>query len=265
MKLDNAQWDKKQGQIFFVLKDTDEAFVNVLRRYAIGEVPTLAVEDVEFHDNSSAFYDEIIAHRLGLIPIKTDLKSYNLSQDCSCQGAGCAKCQLKITLKTGKRGLVLASDAKSADPKCKFVYPDMPVVKLLAKQKLELEAVAVLGQGKNHAKWSAGLAYYKKVPLIQLDEKKLSDEDKKKLNRHDKEVFELSGNKLKFNQDKLLSSTHYEACLEILEKAGIKIEDTPGDFAFHLESWGQHDCKQILNTAADLFIQQLDEFAGLLK
>ena len=114
--------------------------------------------------------------------------SYELPEECSCKGAGCAKCQLKITLKTGKRGIVLASDAHSKDPKCKFAYPDMPIVKLLAKQKLELEATAVLGQGKNHAKWSPGLVFYKQEPSIKFDDKKLKDEDKQFLNRLDKNV-----------------------------------------------------------------------------
>ena len=73
----------------------------------------------------------------------------------------------------------------------------------IAVSPVEHPIIAILGQGKNHAKWSPGLAYYKKVPLINLDGKKLSDEDKKKLNRLSKDVFELSNNKLKLNQDKL--------------------------------------------------------------
>ena len=227
------------------------------------EVPTLAVEDVEFRDNSSALYDEIVAHRLGMIPIKTDLKSYDLPENCSCQGAGCAKCQLQITLKASKKGNVLASESKSKDPKCKFVYPEAPIVKLLPKQKIELEATAVLGKGKNHTKWSPCLAFYKKEPVIKFDDKKLSDDEKKRLSILDKNVFELSGSKLKLNHPALLQSPNFEACMEQLERFA-QIEDTD-HFAFHLESWGQLDCKQILDTAADEFIERLDEFVKLLK
>lgn len=265
MKLETFSLDKKDHQLFFVLKDLDEAFANLIRRFAMDEVPTLAVDTVEFQDNSSALYDEMIAHRLGLIPIKTDLKSYDLPEDCSCKGAGCAKCSLKITLKSGKRGLVLASEAESEDPKCKFAYPDMPIVKLLAKQKLEFTATAVLGQGKNHAKWSPCLIFYKHVPEIKFDDKKLKDEDKQLLNRIDKNVFELSGNKLKINHEALLQSPRYEACLESLEKLGAQIEIVPGSFVFQLESWGQFDAKQILSTAADLIVKRLDDFADSLS
>lgn len=264
MKVENLSLDKKNNQLSFVLKESTESFANVLRRFATDEVPTLAIEEVEFHDNSSALYDEIIAHRLGLIPIKTDLKSYELPEECSCKGAGCAKCQLKIVLKTGKRGIVTASDAQSKDPKCKFVYPDMPVVKLLAKQKLELEATAVLGQGKNHAKWSPGLIFYKHEPSIKFDTSKLKDEEKQALVRIDKNVFQLTGNKIKIDHEALLQSPHYEACLESLEKLGAQIENT-NNFVFHVESWGQLDPKQILETAADMLINRLDELAQLLK
>lgn len=264
MKIENLSLDKKKNKLSFILKDSDEAFANVIRRFSMDEVPTLAVDEVEFRDNSSALYDEIIAHRLGLIPIKTDLKSYDLPENCSCQSAGCAKCQLKILLKTGKRGLVLASDAQSKDPKCKFAYPDMPVVKLLAKQKLEVEATATLGQGKKHAKWSPGLVFFKHEPSINFDEKKLKPEDKQFLNRLDKNVFELSGNKIKINHANLIQSPNYEACLEALEKFGAQIEDTQ-NFVFHVESWGQLDPKQMLDTAADMLINQLDELAKLLK
>ncbi len=71
---------KDEGKLSFVIKDTTAAFVNTLRRIMVEEVPTMAVEDVEFRKNSSALYDEMIAHRLGLTPLKTDLKSYNLPE-----------------------------------------------------------------------------------------------------------------------------------------------------------------------------------------
>ncbi len=62
------------------------------------EVPTMAIEDVEFRKNNSILYDEIIAHRLGLVPLKTDLKSYNLPEKCKCKGEGCARFQLTVPI-----------------------------------------------------------------------------------------------------------------------------------------------------------------------
>ena len=57
-------------EIKFVLSETDTSVANTLRRIMIAEVPTLAIDLVEFHDNSTVLNDEYIAHRLGLMPIR---------------------------------------------------------------------------------------------------------------------------------------------------------------------------------------------------
>jgi len=107
----------------------------------------MAIEDVEVRKNSSSLYDEMIAHRLGLIPLTTDLKSYNLPSECKCEGKGCARCQLVLTLSAKGPGIVYSSSLKSKDPKVKPVFDNFPIVKLLKGQEIELEATATLGTG----------------------------------------------------------------------------------------------------------------------
>ena len=157
---------KKNEKLSFLLKDAEDSFINAMRRMVLEEVPTLAVEDVEIKENSSVLYDEMLALRLGLCPIKTDLKSYVKKEDCKCAGEGCARCELKIVLKGSKKGYVFADEAESMDPKCNFVHK-MPVVKLLPKQKVETQMTAILGSGKEHAKWSPGLIWYTGYPEIK--------------------------------------------------------------------------------------------------
>ena len=61
------------------------------------EIPVMAIDEVIILKNDSPLYDEIIAHRLGLIPLKTDLESYKLPEECECEGYGCSLCQVSLT------------------------------------------------------------------------------------------------------------------------------------------------------------------------
>ena len=110
---------QKDNLLVLNIKNTDEVFVNTLRRAIITEVPTFAVKNVKFTKNSSALFDEMISHRLGLLSLTTDLKTYNLLEECSCKGAGCAKCQSIITLSAEGPLTVYASDLKFKDQNIK--------------------------------------------------------------------------------------------------------------------------------------------------
>jgi DNA-directed RNA polymerase subunit D len=260
MEIQLLNQDKEKGKLSFVIKDSTPAFVNTLRRMIIGEVPTLAIEDVELVDNSSALYDEIVAHRLGLVPIKTDLKSYELPGECSCKGKGCAKCTLKMTLTSKNTGYVYAKEIKSKDPECIPVYPNMPIVKLLKGQKIEFEATAVMGQGKDHSKWSPALAYFKNYPKIELNQKGESCEEA---------VLKCPANVFEFKKGKLtvanpLNCHFCNACIELCPE-GIKVEGVSTDFIFNIESWGQLEPKEMVKEAISRLQKKTDEFTKLLK
>ena len=253
MKIEKIREERKNNKVVFLLKESNEAFVNAIRRLILEEVPTLAVEDISVKENNSALYDEMLALRLGLIPIKTDLKSYQLKDKCSCNGAGCAQCELKISLKVAKSGYVYARDAKSTDPKCTFVQEDMPIVKLLPKQKIDVVMTAVLGNGKEHAKWAPGWAFYKQEPVISLGKVK----DLKKVMDNCKDgVFTLSNNKLSLVKEKVYDSNMLGFYSELDEAITIEYTD---NFIFILESWGQLNCKEILNYSADLLLEKAEQ------
>ncbi len=251
----------KDGKITFLIKNTGVFFANTLRRLMIEEVPVMAIEDVEIRDNSSALYDEMLALRLGLIPLKTDLKSYNLPEDCKCKGKGCAKCTLKLTLTAKGPGMVYASDLKSKDPKVKLVFPKMPIVELFKGQKIKLEATAVLGKGLDHAKFTPGLFFYRNKPVIEI--KKQDESLKQCIEICPKNVFELKSGKVEINKDKLLACDLCGACTDICKN--IKVEPSENDVVFVLESFGQLDGKEIVTEAIDIFDEKLKEFDKLLK
>lgn len=253
--------NKEQGKLSFILKDSSQVFANTLRRLIIDEVPTMAIENVEFSKNNSILYDEMIAHRLGLIPLKTDLKSYNLPDKCKCEGKGCNRCQLKMVLRANKVGNVYASEIKSKDPAIKPVFGNMPIVKLLKGQSLELEAIAVLGRGKEHIKWSPCHTYYKYKPIIEISGEVKNPEAIIEVDHNN--IFEIKDRKLVVNKDRVLECDLSLNFSEIDKNVKVTASDT--DFLFYVESFGQLSCKEIVNKAIDIFDEQLDEFVEELK
>lgn len=260
MKIENIE--KKKNKMVFILRDASPHFANALRRTIINEVPTMAIEDVEFRKNNSALYDEMVAHRLGLVPLKTDLKSYDLPEDCSCKGEGCAKCQVIGTLKVKEvkaNTVVTASEIKFKDPAIKPAFPDMPITLLLKGQDLECEVTAVLGKGKVHAKWVPAHVHYKYLPEIDIGKIDNPEEIAKSCPVH---VFEVKSGKLII---KNINACHLcTACVDASD-GNVKLNEKETDFVFYVESFGQLDVDEIINKAVDIVTAQLSEFEAQLK
>ena len=254
---------KDKMKMSFELNGITLALANSFRRMIMDEVPTMAIEDVEFRKNNSILYDEMIAHRLGLLPLKTDLKSYELPEKCSCKGEGCARCQLKLTLSEKGPKTVYASDIKSQDPKVIPVFPNTPIVKLIKGQDLELEATAILGKGKIHTKWSPGLVFYKNKPKVEIKGK--CDSCTKCVEQCPVDIFTMKNKKLVINEKNLSKCHLCEACQEVCSSGAIKITANPSIFIFTVESWGQLNVKDVMLKACDVFKDKIDDFTTLVK
>ncbi len=142
-----------------LMKGAHRSYASAIRRIAISEVPVMAIDDVIIVDNTSVVYDELIAHRLGLIPLTTDLSRFVLPKDCSCKSEhGCSNCRVLLTLDeeaSDKVRTVFSGDLISDDEDTKPISDQIPIIKLAPGQKIKLEAYAKLGRGKDHAKWQA--------------------------------------------------------------------------------------------------------------
>jgi DNA-directed RNA polymerase subunit D len=253
--------NKDRGEVTFLLKDATPAYANTLRRLMIDEVPTMAIEEIEFSKNNSILFDEMIAHRMGMIPLKTDLKSYNVPEECKCEGKGCNRCQLKLVLKTQKNDTIYASELKSKDPAIKPVYPEMPIVKLLKGQSLELEATAVLGKGKIHAKWSPGHVYFKYKPVVEITGDVKNPEGIIEVDHNN--IFELKDKKLIVNKDRVLDCD-LSVDFSQIDK-NVKVHGNPNEFVFTIESFGQLTPKEMMVEAVRILDEQLDKFIEELK
>ncbi|MGH9992937.1 MAG: DNA-directed RNA polymerase subunit D [Nitrososphaera sp.] len=149
---------EKSGEMIVVkFNNVPRQYVNSLRRLAISEVPTLAIDDVVMLENSSVMHDEAVAHRLGLIPLRTDPGRFVMPHECDCKSTlGCSKCRVLLVLDSEaseKSKVVLSGELVSEDELVKPVSKDIPIVVLAPSQKLKFEAYARLGIGKDHAKW----------------------------------------------------------------------------------------------------------------
>lgn len=262
MDIKIIEQDKKQNKSVLLVKGSTPAFVNLLRKTIVDEVPTMAIEDVEMRKNSSVLYDEIIAHRLGLVPLKTDLDAYTMPNECKCEGEGCSRCQLVLSLKGKGPGYICASELKSKDPKVVPVFSKMAIVKLVKGQTLEFEATAVLGTGNDHMKWSPALVYYKYLPVVEV--KKGVKDAKAVADSCPVKVFDVKGNELKINDSNLLKCHLCGACTDV-DPENVKLNESNEDFIFTIESWGQLETKEILEKAVEIIQKKTDELIKLAK
>lgn len=254
--------DKDKMNVTFIMKKADPVIANMLRRLILEEVPTMAVEDVEISKNNSIMYDEIVAHRLGLIPLTTDLKSYILNDECKCEGKGCARCTVQMTLKK-KDSMVYASNIESKDPKIVPVYPKTPIVKLLKGQDFEAILTAQLGKGRDHMKWAPGVVWYKYKPVIDINQSNIKDPEAV-IKVCPKGVLEIKGGKVEVNKDKLLDCDLCAACSDA-SLEGIKLNETDDEFIFYVESFGQLKVNEILMTAIDMLKKNIAELEDALE
>jgi DNA-directed RNA polymerase subunit D len=230
-------------------------------------VPTLAIEDVRIYDNTSAFFDEMLAHRLGLIPIKTDLSTYSTKEKCSCGGVGCPGCMVTFTLSVEGPKTVLSSDLISQDPNAAPVYDNIPIVKLTKGQKLVLEAHAILNTGREHAKWQPTLVCgFKNYPVVSISE--ACDACMNCVDVCPRIILEVpdpKGKKVRVVNGKLpdcsMCKLCEKACLEsgIGDEPAITISAETDRYIFIVESDGSLPVKEIMDRALHYIRDQSDE------
>ncbi|MBD3209689.1 DNA-directed RNA polymerase subunit D [Candidatus Woesearchaeota archaeon] len=253
---------KHKDKLILRITGVSPAYMNALRRTMMTEVPVLAIEDVEFRKNSSALYDEIIAHRLGMLSIKTDLKSYEpLPEDAKFAAAESAKHHVTFTLKATGPKTVYAEHLKSKDPKATPNHGKTPIVKLLEGQELELEATAIMGRGEEHAKWNPCLAHYKEYPHLKI---KQQPKRAKELASKYPDVLQYKSKKLSIDEKALPFYDVHEAIIAEADEGSITL-DYKDDYALFIESWEQLEPKAIVDEAMTILDQKLDEVKALVK
>ena len=233
-----------------IVLETNEELLNAIRR-SVNEILILAIDEVEIHKNDSALYDEILAHRLGLIPLQEGRKLEEFEDKPN------TKNQLELSLKAKGPCTVYSGSFKG---EVKPIYDKMPIVILGEDQELQLVAFARLGRGKDHAKYSPGLVYYRHISEILI---KKPEGAKKILEKiKDSLITPFKGN-LKVNE--IYKSNKDIDYIETLVK-DESIEVKPGqEMVLFIESWGQKNPKDIFNEAVKVLDKNLKESLKALK
>ncbi|KYK20425.1 hypothetical protein AYK25_08920 [Thermoplasmatales archaeon SM1-50] len=245
------------------IEDTDVYFVNSLRRVMLAELPKLAIDNVIIYDNTSALFDELIAHRLGLIPIPTDLQTLVFRDQCKCEGKGCPNCTVRYTLSKEGDCVVYSGDLQPEHPSFAITENTIPIVELMKDQRVILEVEAVLGRGRDHAKWQMVLApRYRMETKIQVDKKHIN-EVKAFVEELPKDLVELKGDKLELKDPSQKSIL--ESYLEKHKADYISITKDPSKLLFSFETDGSMSAKAALQESINILAKKYEEFRGLLK
>ena len=255
MKIDVLEMTPTKAE--FVISETNPTFVNAFRRTIVADVPKMAINTVEFHlgpimdeDNKayesiSPLFDEIVSHRLSLVPVPTDLDQFNFRKDCSCKGEGCPSCTIMYSLNKKGPCTVYSGDLEPLGSEQFRITDDLiPIVKLAEDQALLVYATAELGRGRDHAKWQATVgAGYRYAADIEVDDGKC-DPGCSCADTCPKDVLEKDGRKLKVKHPERCNLCN--SCVEMCEVDAIKITGDPTKIVFRFETDGSMAAKDIL-------------------
>lgn len=251
-----------------IIHGVDVAFLNALRRIMLAEVPSMAIDEAVVIENSSMLHDEILAHRLGLIPLKTDLDTYNLPEECPCKSElGCNLCRVVLTLDVeATEGIktVYSRDLVPENPDIKPVSDNIPIVKLAPDQKIRLEAYARLGKGKAHAKWQpVSMCAYKHLPKIKIDAKRC-DACGKCVKVCPKKTLLDVGKRIETRN--VIECTLCQGCVDAcpLSPPAIDVASDNDAFVLDVESTGALPVERILLEALKILDEKFDEFLNQL-
>lgn len=261
MKFEVKELKDKKAVIKF--EETKPYFLNALRRVMIADLPKLAIEDIIIYDNTSALFDEIISHRLGLIPIPTDLSLLNFKEECTCKGKGCPSCTVRYTLSKEGGGTVFSGDLQPAEKSWKITEDKIPIVELYGDQRLILEVEAVLGRGKDHAKWQAVTApAYRIHADITFDSKDEKDV-KEFVDKLPKNVVKVKKGKLELTDGEKLPVL--ESYMDQEDVDFITIKRDPTKYTFKIETDGALKAKDAIVESAKMIEDKYKEFGKLLS
>ncbi|MCD6491758.1 MAG: DNA-directed RNA polymerase subunit D [Candidatus Njordarchaeia archaeon] len=264
---------KRDGDRYveFFIDGIETYMINTLRRTILTEVPTLAIHDVIIHKNTSVLYDEELALRLALIPLHVDKSEIDLLGECNCYKITeeCVKCTARLRLK--KSGVpdkvitVYSGDIECVDKKTvKVVVDNIPIAKLGEGQEIDVEMIARVGRGKDHAKWMpVSTIGYKPLPKLIVND--ACDACGECVNACPKGILKIENGKPVLDGLGMYSCDLDRLCVRSCPKNAMKIEPDERRYIFRLESVGQLKFDEIFELASKSISDKALDFLNKLK
>src|SRR3989440_1192851 len=258
-----------------LIEETEPSYANALRRVLVSDVPKMAIEDVEFHlgpirgeegreyKGGPPLLAELTPPRLALVPTPTALGLYNRREDCpTCHGEGCPNCTIIYSVNKRGPGIVTSGDLEPiGDAKLRPADQKIPIVKLGDGQAMLVYATAVLGNGKDHAKWQSthgvGYRYY---PTLKAGTKTLDALDPavpfceshmQSTATEEEETLELASD--------------CKTCKKFIDQykvESVKAGNDPTRIVMEFETDGSLSAKAVLVAALDILAKRFSELAS---
>ncbi|MDI6723556.1 MAG: DNA-directed RNA polymerase subunit D [Methanobacterium sp.] len=255
--------EKNDNELTFIVEDVDVSFINAIRRICTVEVSTMAIDTVSIFKNDSTLFDEVLAHRLGLVPLETDLEAFVLPSECDCDD-DCPSCSASLILKEKGPKVVYSGDLVSAHEAVRPVYDSIPLLKLKEGEEVELEAIAKLGIGLEHAKWQpTTTCAYKYYPLITIDDS--CEVCMKCVNECPKNVLEYDESENKIIITDIENCSACKTCMNNCEQGAIHVDAVDDKFIFKIETDGSLSPEEVLKNACDILSQKSEKIVAFCK
>ncbi|XP_061546578.1 DNA-directed RNA polymerases I and III subunit RPAC1 [Phycodurus eques] len=255
----------------FDMVGIDAAIANAFRRILLAEVPTMAIEKVFIYNNTSIVQDEVLAQRLGLIPIKADpflfeYRSTDESAEEEVSEIDTIQLCLKIKCNRNARASKDSSDPQElylnnkvfsrdikwvpignqadvfADSSITPVHDDILIALLRPGQELDIIMHCVKGIGKDHAKFSpVATASYRLLPEITLLDAVKGEKAERLKRCFSQGVIELedvNGSKVAKVANSRLDTCSREILRHDDLKNAVKLGRVRDHFIFSVESTG---------------------------
>jgi len=240
--------DEKDNVSRYLVKGVSTAFINAVRRSVMLHTPCLAVEDVSIYENDSVMFDEMLAHRLALLPMKTD-KTYKEGD------------KVKLVLEKEGECTVYSKDIKSTDPKIEVVDKDIPITRLGKGQRLKVEMQAVMMPGREHAKWQPALVAYSEVPEIVVS--KECNECGACVKACPWGVLKMSGKKIVLED--AFKCSLCGACVDSCAKEAIRLGFEKESYVLTVEPIAGLTAKESVEGAVKALLEKNQEFSKALQ